>query len=151
MEAKQAENRYCGYCGHKMEFAHGGSVSRLPRGLYYYHCPLCEARTPSAPTPKIAKEKAQSVILPKDAEPRIIRASAATQSFEITNAAVWYEEVFAGMRNLQPAIITKDGSLLTEDIQLLPEELDWKNYRKTWRLWTSEPTDKHRKAVPLYE
>lgn len=148
MEAKvkQGNERYCPFCNYKMQMQTDVQRYRHALQRYYYVCPSCNARTPIGHSEKQAGELASKA----SAEaPRIIRASAAERAFEETNIAVWYEEFFAGLRNLQPAIITKESGLLTEDVFIDASELDWNNYRKTWRLWTRKPTEQQRMVVPL--
>ena len=147
MEARQAnKDRYCPFCNYKMIMQSDTQRYRNALQLYYYVCPSCNARTPVGHSEKQAGELASKA----SAEtPRIIRASILEHAFEETNIAVWYEEVFAGLRNLQPAIITKDSGLLTEDVFIEASELNWNDYRKTWRLWTRKPTETQRMVVPL--
>ena len=146
MEAKQISERFCPFCGFKMKLQVEAQRYRHALQRYCFVCPSCGARTPFGRSEEQAEELAINASVEK---PRIVRASVSEHVFETTNVAVWYEETFAGMRNLQPAIITKDSGLLTEDVLIDTSDLNWKDYCKTWRLWTRKPTETQRKAVPL--
>lgn len=80
-------------------------------------------------------------------KPRIVEAYRDSRRFECRATTVWYEWRYKDRCILEPAIITCENALLTQDMIAEPSVLDWANYNVNWRLWTHKPSEELRKEV----
>ena len=95
-----------------------------------------------------------AVELLKAQEPRVMTLDELRQ-LEHTDHIVWIEangdpESFDGYAEVTTNFVTKDIELFVpgNEVEFIPDN---KNYGKTWRCWSSKPTDKQREAVPWQE
>lgn len=85
----------------------------------------------------------------KDKEPRVLTLEEVKRLQSIRDGAIWME-IFGN--GLFPALPEFSNKSLTLFVSILFEgyrsvfENDW--YDKTWRCWTSRPTDEQREAIP---
>lgn len=86
----------------------------------------------------------------KAQEPRVLTLEELRQ-LEHTDHIIWIEangdpESFDGYAEVTTNIVTKDIELFVpgNEVEFIPDN---KNYGKTWRCWSSKPTDEQREAV----
>ena len=78
----------------------------------------------------------------KSQEPRVMTLEEAKS----VEGYVWVE--FCG-RPILAVYLFRDGFLLEPFEEPFPmDSMDWPNYNKWWRYWTSRPTDEQREATP---
>ena len=80
-------------------------------------------------------------------KPRIMDVDRDRGRFEICETTAWYEWRYKDKCVLEPAIITGENALLTQDMIAEASVIDWKNYGISWRIWTHKPTETLRREV----
>lgn len=94
---------------------------------------------------------ADALELLKAQEPRVLTLEELRQ-LEHTDHIIWIEangdpESFNGYAEVTTNFVTKDIEFFVpgNEIEFMPDN---KNYGKTWRCWTSRPTDEQREVIP---
>ena len=80
-------------------------------------------------------------------KPRIMGVDLKRRCFEGRETTAWYEWRYKDKCFIEPAIITGDNTLLTQDMIADASVIDWENYGVNWRLWTHRPTEELRREV----
>ena len=115
---------YCPWCGSEMELEHYGTDEDE---YFVYVCPDCAAQSPIS----YSAESALATALARPLQKPLTLEEAKTQ------IAVWVERlpVLSGVRaTIYPE--TYSSAYRSEN-----------NYGKTWRCWTTKPTDEEREAA----
>lgn len=103
---------------------------------------------------EVKRIMADALELLKEQEPRVMTLDELRQ-LEHTDHIIWIEangdpESFNGYAEVTTNLMTKDIEFFApgNEVEFIPDN---KNYGKTWRCWSSRPTNEQREAAPWTE